>query len=72
MTEIDYNDLDRRFKAHSMDADQLECLESVRRAGRTMALAVLRVAPPGREAALALTKIEEAVFWANASIAREE
>lgn len=37
-----------------------------------MALAVMQVAPEGRERSLALTKIEEAVMWANTGIAREE
>jgi len=37
-----------------------------------MTVKVLQVAPDSRERSLALTKIEEAVFWANAAIAREE
>lgn len=72
MNAIDYDDLDRRFTAHAVDADQIECMESVRRAGHAMAVAVLQAAPKGRETALALTKIEEAMFWANSGIAREE
>lgn len=68
---INYEDLNRRFTAHSVDADAVECMQSVRDAGRAMAVKVRQVAPEGRESALALTKIEEAVFWANAAIARE-
>jgi len=68
---IDYAELDHRFKAHAVDADLVTCLEAVRAAGRRMAVSVSQVAPVGRELSLALTKIEEAVFWANAGIARE-
>lgn len=68
---IDYADLDKRFSSHAVDADGVSCLDSVRAAGRAMAVAVLQVTPASRERALALTKIEEAVFWANAGIARE-
>lgn len=69
---IDYAELDRRFTAHEVDADVVTCLDAVRAAGRSMAVSVSQVAPVGRELSLALTKIEEAVFWANAAIAREE
>lgn len=69
---IDYGDLDRRFTAHQIDEDAVDCTAAVRAAGREMALRVLQVAPEGWERSLALTKIEEAVFWANAGIAREE
>lgn len=71
MSGIDYDELDRRFTAHKVDADSVTCMEDVRGQGRALALAVLRVVPEGREQAVALTKIEEAVFWANAGIARE-
>lgn len=35
-----------------------------------LALFILHSVPAGREKALALTKVEEAMLWANASIAR--
>ena len=39
---------------------------------RYAAKTVLRVVPPGREQSLAITKLEEAMFWANAGIARNQ
>ena len=36
------------------------------------ALEICTIVPPGREQALMLTKLEEAMFWANAGIARQE
>lgn len=68
---IDYVALDHNFKHHAPDADAITCHEHVREAARTMAVSVLQVAEPSRERSLALTKIEEAMMWANAAIARE-
>lgn len=39
---------------------------------RMLAHDIVDMTPEGREQALALTKLEEAVFWVNASIARNE
>lgn len=39
---------------------------------KNFALMLTRNCPPSRELSLALTKVDEAVFWANASIARNE
>lgn len=69
---VDYDDLDRRFHGHYVSQDAVTRLDAVRAAGRALAVTVAQMAPEGREQALALTKIEEAVFWANAGIAREE
>jgi len=69
---IDYEGLRGRFSAYQPDEDAESCHEAVRDAGYAMTVKVLQVAPDSRERSLALTKIEEAVFWANAAIAREE
>lgn len=69
---LDYGGLDERFKKHAVGEDQAERMESVREAGRRMAVTVSQDTADGRERSLALTRIEEAVFWANAGIAREE
>lgn len=68
---IDFVALDHNFKHHAPDADAITCHEAVREAARAMAVRVLQVAEPSRERSLALTKIEEAMMWANAAIARE-
>ncbi|MEO0476772.1 MAG: SMC-Scp complex subunit ScpB, partial [Planctomycetota bacterium] len=49
---------------------QLPPLEEIRELMSSCMKAVLDVVPEGREQALALTKLEEALFWFNAGIAR--
>ncbi len=68
---INYDAIDRRIGPHKLDEDAATCVESVRDAARKFMVAVAQVVPEGREHSLALTKIEEAMFWANAGIARE-
>jgi len=68
---VDYDDLDRRMGYHPADADRATLHQSVREAARRMAVTISQDVPEGRERALALTKVEEAMFWANAGIARE-
>ena len=64
--------LDNDFMHHVPKGDQGERYSKIRAAGKTMALLIKDLAPEGREFSLALTKIDEAVFWANAAIARNE
>lgn len=65
------NDIERRFTYHDPDKGRAERHAFVRAKAKELAELVCDACPDGRERSLALTKIEEAVMWANASIARE-
>lgn len=52
--------------------DQILRYKLLRDQARTMASNVMQFTPASREQSLALTRIEEAVMWANAAIARNE
>jgi hypothetical protein len=45
-------------------------MAEIRDKGKELAKLILEAAPQGREQSTALTKVEEAVFWANAGISR--
>ncbi|MGW1549035.1 Acb2/Tad1 domain-containing protein [Streptomyces sp. NPDC002346] len=65
------DDLMNRFEYHPpRDAEAIRKHAGVRGFLFTAAEFVEANVPDGREKALALTKIEEAMFWANAGIAR--
>ncbi len=70
--ETDKTDLENRFTYHPPTEDQEERYKKIRGIGLGFASCVLIMAPQSREKSLALTKIEEAVMWANAAIARHE
>lgn len=63
-------DLDERFDYHKPDEERARMHEAVRQSLKASAYDVLGLCPPGRERSLVLTKLEEAMFWANAAIAR--
>ena len=65
-------DIHTRFTYHSPKDNQPERYVILRDQARDLALRIEQACPPSRERALALTKLEESVFWANASIARNE
>jgi hypothetical protein len=63
--------LDERFAFHPADtAEKREQHETIRGASHPHAPRIDEALPDGREKATALTKLEEAMFWANAGIAR--
>lgn len=65
-------DFRRRFTYHPPKGDQAERYMLIRDTARSFARVVCAETPSGREQSVALTRIEEAVFWANAAIARNE
>lgn len=71
MTERPDNyDEENVFTYHKPKEGQAEAYERIRSMAKTLAYRLRVECPPGRELALARTNLEQAVFWANAAIAR--
>lgn len=64
-------EIQRRFDFHPADDQKAYVHETVRGILGDAAWDFDRILPDGREKSLAITKLEEAMFWANAAIARE-
>lgn len=62
--------LDNNFVYHAPDKDQEARYTAIRQTAKDFAALILRYTPDSREQALALTNLEQAVFWANAAVAR--
>jgi hypothetical protein len=60
---------DKRFTTNECSQDQLDAMQGVRDMAEDFT-EQLELLPPSRERSLAATKIEEAMFWANAAISR--
>ncbi len=69
---MDKAELNIRFTYHSPKEDQPERYEALRKRAKGLATLIVKSCPESREASLAITKLEEAIMWANASIARRE
>lgn len=65
-------DIERRFTYHKPFGTQPQRYEAIRNYAKSVALFVETNCPDSRERSLALTRLEEFVMWANASIARNE
>jgi len=70
--DMDSDDLKNRFTYHAPKGDQAKRYEEIRDYAHGCASLVNGQCPESREKSLALTHLEEAVFWANAAIARHE
>lgn len=67
---MDSTEIQRRFTYHAPKEGQPEIYTELREKALEYALLIDAVCPESREKALALTKLEETVMWANAGIAR--
>lgn len=68
--EITKKDLIARFTHYPPTEVKGRIHMLVRDAVFSCAVFILKMTPPCREQSLALTKLEEVMFWANAAIAR--
>lgn len=69
---MDKGDLLNRFTYHPPHSDQLARYSILREFALDFADRIHEHCPDSCEKSLAITKLEEAVMWANASIARNE
>lgn len=65
-------DLERIFTYHAPKGDQATRYQTIRSAAKALAEVIVNLSPESSERTLAIRKIEEAVMWANAGIARNE
>jgi hypothetical protein len=65
-------DIANRFAFHAATTEEKrDAHTSVRRQCRNLADFINAKLPDGREKSTAITKLEEAMFWANAALARQ-
>lgn len=64
--------LQNTFRYHQPLPGQAERLLLIRENAKDLARLILELSPGSREQSLALTNLEQAVFWANAGIVRNE
>jgi hypothetical protein len=64
--------LESMFTYHAPKDDQPERYVMLRDTAKDLAYKIVKNTPPSREQSLAITHLEEAIFYANAAIARGE
>lgn len=62
--------LENNFRYHAPKPGQPEKYEALRQQAKMFAQLIENICPDGREKAVAMTNLETALMWANASIAR--
>jgi hypothetical protein len=67
---VDPKLIEHNFTYHPPKEGQPQKYIEIREKAKELALLLNDACPDGREKALAMTKLEESVFWANASVAR--
>lgn len=69
---MEAKDIDNRFTYHAPRGTRPAHYEEIRELARNFAHRLNELCPESREKSLAITHLEEAVMWANASIARND
>lgn len=64
--------IENAFDYHPPKGRQPEMYARIRNRAKALAYVIEGAVPDSREKSLAMTKLEEAVMWANAGIARNE
>lgn len=66
-------DLENRFSFHPANTEEKkQAHETIRNTCLRVAIDLNTIVPEGREKSLAITKLEEVMYWANAGIARKQ
>ena len=65
-------EIENRFTYHPPKEGQPQRYKTIRAKAKQLAQSISSTCPYSRERATALTRLDEAVFWANAAIARNE
>ena len=65
-------ELDNRFSYHSPKEGQPQKYTAIREKAKELAHMIDELCPNSREKSVAMTNLETAVMWANASVARNE
>ena len=65
-------DLNNIYTYHTPKDDQPSRYTAIRAKAKELAQLIDLACPDSRERSVAFTRLEEAIFWANASIARNE
>ena len=65
---MDKKIIDNNFTYHAPTPEMQEAFPIIRAAAKDLAHIINNLVPEGREKALAMTKLQESVMWANAGI----
>ena len=69
---IDKEEIEKRFTYRTPKKGQTQKYNELRSTAKSLANDINEKCPDSREKSLALTALEDCIFWANASIARNE
>lgn len=66
------DEIERNFTYHAPKNDQPARYQQLRDKAKELAYLIDQLCPKSQERSASMTQLEQAIFWANASIARNE